>query len=107
MGSYVVSILTTRLSSFQLLLGLIPFSAIVLSLPALMPMFPHMWAAAAVGAMLGLSMIVMPPLQALVSELAPEGRASEALGAVGAFKSLSSLLGNFCVSAVVPALYYT
>merc|ERR1719193_121806 len=57
--------------------------------------------------MVGLSLMLLPPLQALVAQLAPPDRVSEAMGAVGAFKCMSSLLGNLAVACVVPLLQRT
>merc|ERR1711933_37483 len=56
---------------------------------------------------LGLSLIVLPPLQALVPQFSPEGSVGEALGMFGAFKCIASLLGNVVVVAGVPAIQST
>mmetsp|Transcript_56095 Transcript_56095/g.170822 ORF Transcript_56095/g.170822 Transcript_56095/m.170822 type:complete len:132 (-) Transcript_56095:105-500(-) len=51
--------------------------------------------------------MLLPPLQALVAQLAPPDRVSEAMGAVGAFKCMASLLGNLAVACITPLLHLT
>merc|ERR1711972_985336 len=107
LGSYVVGLLAKRLTSRRLLAWLMPTAAILQVLPALFLFAPHMWAVVPSTAMLALSLLTIPPLQALTSQIAPEGRVSEALGVVGSFKCLASLLGNLLVTSAVPLLQRT
>lgn len=69
--------------------------------------FPHMRAVICASLFLGFSHMVMPPLQALVAQLAPPDRVSEAMGAVGAFKCMASVLGNLFVFLGIPLLRRT
>jgi len=103
-GCYAAGILAKRFSSRRLMLWLIPVAGFLQCLPTLLIFLPHLWAVGVVGAILGSSLMVLPPLQALVAQLAPPDRVSEAMGAVGAFKCLASLLGNLLVSLIVPVL---
>jgi len=103
-GCYAAGVLAKRFSSRRLMLWLIPVAAFLQCLPTLLIFLPHLWAVGVVGAVLGSSLMVLPPLQAMVAQVAPPGRASEAMGAVGAFKCLASLLGNLLVSLIVPVL---
>merc|ERR1719356_2314014 len=89
------------------MLWLIPVASFLQCLPTLLIFLPHLWAVGVVGAILGSSLMVLPPLQALVAQLAPPDRVSEAMGAVGAFKSMSSFLGNLFVILIVPLLQRT
>jgi len=98
LGSYVVGLLAPRLTSLRLLRWLIPASAVLQSLPAVVRLVPERWTVVLSAVAVGLSILVLPPLQALVPQLAPEGRVGEALGTVGSFKCIASLMGNSIVS---------
>jgi len=107
LGSYAVGLLAQRLTSLQLLKGLIPACAVLQSLPAVERVLPEVWVAVTCAVALGLSIVVLPPLQALVPQFSPETRVGEALGTFGSCKCLASLVGNLMLSAGVPAIQNT
>jgi hypothetical protein len=107
LGAYSVGLLAQRLTSLRVLKWLIPVCAVLQGLPAIVRAIPEAWTVLMSAVALGLSLIVLPPLQALVPLFSPGGRVGEALGTVGSFKCIASLMGNVVVFAGVPALQST
>mmetsp|Transcript_79663 Transcript_79663/g.206961 ORF Transcript_79663/g.206961 Transcript_79663/m.206961 type:complete len:608 (-) Transcript_79663:598-2421(-) len=106
-GSYSVGLLSQQLSSLQLLRWLIPACAVLQSFPAVERLAPQAWVVVLSAVALGLSIVVLSPLQALVPHFSPAGRVGEALGTFGSSKCIASLMGNAIISVGIPAIQST
>jgi len=94
-------------SSLRLLRWLILVTGAMTSLPVVLRFMPRMWLVPIVGISVPLAMVVFSPLQTLITEVAPQERIGEAMGAVGASKQIASLVSNIVVSVLVPFLLDT
>eukprot|EP00931_Biecheleriopsis_adriatica_P075196 TRINITY_DN49119_c0_g1_i1.p1 TRINITY_DN49119_c0_g1~~TRINITY_DN49119_c0_g1_i1.p1 ORF type:complete len:502 (-),score=71.34 TRINITY_DN49119_c0_g1_i1:83-1588(-) len=81
---------------------MVPFVAVLQVVPVLMVCLRKRWFAAIIGMCLQLSTVIFTPLQTVVSEITPQDRVGEALGAIGVSKQAASFLGNIVVFFVVP-----
>jgi MFS family permease len=103
-GFCVVGLVGKKIGSRSLLIILLPVTAVLLCLPVLLRFLPELWLVPIVGIGVPFSMVLLSPLQTLVTEVSPPDRIGEAMGAVGASKQVSGLLSNILVTFVTPAL---
>jgi len=101
---YIAGLLGKKLGSAAVLQLLLPIGAVLLLLPLILNLAPHLWLEAIVGSGIPLAMVVFAPLQTLITEVAPAGRIGEAMGAVGASKQIAMLFSNLLVTFVTPVL---
>lgn len=103
-GFCIVGLVGKNIGSRSLLIILLPVTAVLLCLPVLLHFLPQLWLVPIVGIGVPFSMVLLSPLQTLVTEVSPPDRIGEAMGAVGASKQVSGLLSNILVTFVTPAL---
>jgi len=103
-GCLITGVLSRRFSTFGILKCVIVFGAAMQVVPVILYFVSTHLVVIVSSACLGLSVSVMPPLQAIVPQVAPEGRIGEAMGAMGSFKCGSYLVSSIVLSAGLPVL---
>lgn len=81
-----------------------PVGAVLIASGCLMSLFPYMWFVPIVSVTENFASLARIPLALVVTELAPEGRLGETMGALGMVKQIVGFLGNAVVALVTPAL---
>lgn len=107
LACHAAGLAAKRFSARAVLLCSIPAVALIQLLPVLLRFYPEYWLLPFTGLAVQLAIALFPAVQILVAATTPKERMGEAMGAVGAFKSLAALFGNFFVAAGAPALQLT
>merc|ERR1712087_433858 len=106
-GACCIGFLSKRMPSHRLLKGVIPSIAVLQVFPVLLRVVPVELVAYLASIAIGLSLIVLPPLNALTPQVSPEGHLGQSVGAVASAKCFASMVANLFVSAFVPLLQRT
>eukprot|EP00931_Biecheleriopsis_adriatica_P087067 TRINITY_DN61591_c0_g1_i1.p1 TRINITY_DN61591_c0_g1~~TRINITY_DN61591_c0_g1_i1.p1 ORF type:complete len:547 (-),score=107.39 TRINITY_DN61591_c0_g1_i1:61-1701(-) len=103
-GNLLTGYLAQQSGPLKLLRRLVPLAAFLVSVGGLMAVVRQMWYIAVVVICLTYANLPNVPLQRIVAGVAPPGRTGEAIGTVGVFSMMASLVGNLAVASINPYL---
>eukprot|EP00927_Polykrikos_kofoidii_P005248 TRINITY_DN12092_c0_g1_i2.p1 TRINITY_DN12092_c0_g1~~TRINITY_DN12092_c0_g1_i2.p1 ORF type:complete len:479 (-),score=56.77 TRINITY_DN12092_c0_g1_i2:50-1486(-) len=101
---FITGLVMQRIGPLELVRSLIVPLAFVQVLPVLFGLAPSFAVVPFEGMCLFATFVIFPPLQSLCANIAPTGRVGETMGAVGACKQVSALVGNVIAAILSPIL---